>query len=246
MNLIPGVCTQCGATLSVEEGKDCMICPYCNTPFIVEKAIQQFNTTYIINNNYNAENIYINNAPEEKDFKVVAGKLVKYLGESADVVIPEGVRIIGEDVFKGTSIISVEFSDTVEEIEHGAFEDCKRLEKVSNSSNVKSIGIDAFRNCGMLVEFDFSSVKSLGRRAFEHTQIAYANLSVPITVVKGFREHPDPISINYLQIPPLDDVFMGSPYHRRYVDKRCLFCGGKLKGLFPPICVKCGQKKSYL
>lgn len=56
MALIPGICTQCGATLTADDTKDCMICPYCNTPFIVEKAINNFHNTYNISNS--TVNIY--------------------------------------------------------------------------------------------------------------------------------------------------------------------------------------------
>ena len=41
MPLVPGICTQCGATLSADTSKDRMLCPYCGTPFIVEKAINK-------------------------------------------------------------------------------------------------------------------------------------------------------------------------------------------------------------
>lgn len=50
MPLIPGICTNCGATLSVDQANECMVCPYCDTPFIVEKAVNNFNNTYNITN----------------------------------------------------------------------------------------------------------------------------------------------------------------------------------------------------
>ena len=45
MKLIPGICTQCGATLSVNKDTDKMVCPYCGAPFIVKNAIQQLKHT---------------------------------------------------------------------------------------------------------------------------------------------------------------------------------------------------------
>lgn len=56
MALVPGICTQCGATLSADNEKECMICPYCSTPFIVQKAINNFYNTYNISNSV----VYIN------------------------------------------------------------------------------------------------------------------------------------------------------------------------------------------
>ena len=244
MNLIPGVCTQCGATLSVEEGKDCMICPYCNTPFIVEKAIQQFNTTYIINNNYNAENIYINNAPEEKDFTIVAGTVVKYVGESPDPVIPDGVRKIGIEAFKGTNITSVTLSDTVDEIEESAFEECKRLVSVINNK-ASIIGYSAFYKCTELSEFDFESVKEIHEKSFAKTKIGYANISFPIIFVNHISNYKEEMKRHY-DIGKLGSAgykaFENSPYHVRVSEGRCVYCGGKIKGFLNQACVDCGKE----
>jgi len=43
MTIVPAKCTQCGAALNVDESLDAAVCEYCHTPFIVEKAINQFN-----------------------------------------------------------------------------------------------------------------------------------------------------------------------------------------------------------
>ena len=41
--LVPAVCTQCGASLEVDPSQEAAVCRYCNTPFIVDKAIQNYN-----------------------------------------------------------------------------------------------------------------------------------------------------------------------------------------------------------
>ena len=41
--LVPAVCTQCGAALEVDPTQEAAVCKYCNTPFIVDKAIQNYN-----------------------------------------------------------------------------------------------------------------------------------------------------------------------------------------------------------
>ncbi len=48
-NLVPAICTQCGGSLEVDPATDAAVCPFCGTPFIVEKAINQYNTTHINN-----------------------------------------------------------------------------------------------------------------------------------------------------------------------------------------------------
>ena len=40
--LVPAVCTQCGATLTVDPSKDAAVCQYCGTAFIVANAINQY------------------------------------------------------------------------------------------------------------------------------------------------------------------------------------------------------------
>ena len=46
--LVAAKCTNCGGSLTVNPGLEAAICPYCNTPYIVEKAINN----YRITNNY--------------------------------------------------------------------------------------------------------------------------------------------------------------------------------------------------
>lgn len=50
MPLVSAKCTSCGATLNVDQSLDAAICPYCGTPYIVEKAINNYNTTYRVDN----------------------------------------------------------------------------------------------------------------------------------------------------------------------------------------------------
>lgn len=42
MPIVPAKCTNCGADLQVDSSKDAAVCPYCNTAYIVEKAITNF------------------------------------------------------------------------------------------------------------------------------------------------------------------------------------------------------------
>ena len=47
--LVAGVCPQCGGQLEVDPAQDAAVCPYCGTPYVVSKAI----------NNYNVQNAHI-------------------------------------------------------------------------------------------------------------------------------------------------------------------------------------------
>ena len=53
MGVVAAKCTQCGAKIEVDDTKEAGICPYCNTPFVVEKAIKQYQAITNIENQTN-------------------------------------------------------------------------------------------------------------------------------------------------------------------------------------------------
>ena len=57
MAFVPAKCTQCGAAIEVDESKDAGICKYCGTPFVTEKAINNYNT--YVTNNFEGANINV-------------------------------------------------------------------------------------------------------------------------------------------------------------------------------------------
>ena len=66
MKIVPAKCPNCGGTLNVDLEKDAAICQYCGSPFIVQKAVDNYNTTInnqTINNSgtINVENVHIHN-----------------------------------------------------------------------------------------------------------------------------------------------------------------------------------------
>ena len=46
VKMVPAVCTQCGASLEVDPREEAAVCSYCGTPFIVQKAIQQYTVAH--------------------------------------------------------------------------------------------------------------------------------------------------------------------------------------------------------
>ena len=81
-----------------------------------------------------------------------------YIGSSTDVVIPAHinrvpVRYIHEAAFYGNeNIKSVVIPDSIIEIRHEAFSDCKRLMSISFGQGLTTIGYHAFYNCISLTE----------------------------------------------------------------------------------------------
>lgn len=43
--LVPAKCTNCGGVLDIDPDKDSAICPFCNSAFVVQQAIQNYNLT---------------------------------------------------------------------------------------------------------------------------------------------------------------------------------------------------------
>lgn len=65
MPLIAAKCTNCGGVLEVDSSKDAAICPFCNTPYVVEKAI----SNYHITNNIHAASVNIHGASADDLFR---------------------------------------------------------------------------------------------------------------------------------------------------------------------------------
>ena len=59
MKLVPAKCPLCGGTLQVDAEKEAAVCEFCKQPFIVEKAITNYNTTVVNNNNYDGATINV-------------------------------------------------------------------------------------------------------------------------------------------------------------------------------------------
>ena len=95
---------------------------------------------------------------ESPDYKEVDGiiytsdmqSLVSCSIDADDVTIPEGVTQIACHAFFKSHLKSVRLPDSLSDIQKGAFEDCKMLEKVDFGKGLTDIGIDVFRGCKSL------------------------------------------------------------------------------------------------
>ena len=84
------------------------------------------------------------------------------------VTIPDGVRVISENVFKNSIIESITFPNTIEYINKDAFSGCIYLTSVIFPPSLKTIGENAFKGCN-LKYIHFSECKnliSIGNNAF--------------------------------------------------------------------------------
>lgn len=120
MPLIPAICTQCGAKLEVDSGQEAAICPFCHTPFITEKAINNYNTTNITNiGNLHADVLNINDK-QSIDNRVKSGETFLKLHDytSARKIFSELTQDSPYDYRGWWGLIRVEsFDFTVERID---------------------------------------------------------------------------------------------------------------------------------
>ena len=67
MPFVQAKCVNCGAALEVDDTKDAAVCPYCNTPYIVEKAIRNY---------YNSNHVSDKRGMETNDLKEYLGMIL--------------------------------------------------------------------------------------------------------------------------------------------------------------------------
>lgn len=95
------------------------------------------------------------------------GTLTKYNGFDKNIVIPNGVKTIGYDVFRGYDIETVVIPEGVTSIESSAFYECDKLKSVSLPDSLNFIESFAFSDCKCLTSISIpKNVTSLGWCAF--------------------------------------------------------------------------------
>lgn len=114
------------------------------------------------------------------------GYLKEYNGTDKDVVIPDGVKEIGYEVFKGRNdITSITMPDSVTKIWADAFDGCSGLKNITLSQNLEYIALEAFRGCSSLTEITIpKSTTMLPGGMFEG-----CDSLVKITVEEGNTEY---------------------------------------------------------
>lgn len=114
--LVPAICTQCGSKLEVDPSTEAAVCPYCHTPFITEKAINNYNTTNITNiGNLHANVVNVSDS-QSIDNRVKSGETFIRLNDyaSAEKVFSELTETCPYD-YRGwwglIRVYSIDFSD---------------------------------------------------------------------------------------------------------------------------------------
>ena len=99
-----------------------------------------------------------------------------------NVIIPNSVKIIGEDAFKNTGLTNIIIPNSVTDIENNAFSRCKYLNTVKLPNSIESISSWLFSGCTSLTTINIpNSVKYIEKRAF-YDNISLKTLNIPNSV----------------------------------------------------------------
>ena len=218
MTITAAKCTQCNANIQVDSSKDAAICEHCNTPFIVEKAINLYNMTVRAQTA-----VVINTSSISQDFEIEGRTLKKYHGDAIDVVIPEDVLEIGDNAFRDCGqICNIILPEGLKKVGKNAFTACAMLERIKLPESLYAIPLNAFRFCHKLKQVDCS--RDLGA-----TILFHANFNWPV-----WYNYPIDYGIDALLQCLVSTVY---PFHI------CSICGsGRGFTSFRNRCIKCGTK----
>ena len=138
----------------------------------------------------------------QKEFEIQNGELVKYHGDGGEVVIPEGVTKICMDAFYKSGVTRVVIPDGVKCIGERAFKYCLQLESIVIPSTVKSIRQEAFYHCEALRDIEIPhGVSSIGDSAFLRCD-SLVEVNVPDSVKRiGLWAFFECKQLKYLKLP---------------------------------------------
>ncbi len=118
MSFVKVKCPRCGEILTVDDERTTWNCRFCNSAFRVEEGLRLY-------------------SGGECEFIIKSGVLTGYRGNSQEVIIPDGVTIIGDNAFENHSEITyIFFPESVNAIGSYAFLGCTGLTRV----NIPRIG----------------------------------------------------------------------------------------------------------
>ncbi|MBE6861475.1 MAG: tetratricopeptide repeat protein [Ruminococcus sp.] len=91
MALVPAKCTQCGGNIEVDNTHEAGICQHCGTPFITEKAINNYNT--FVTNNFAGANINVTSGNVDNLLKLAESVIEAGNGKEAIEYVNKALEI---------------------------------------------------------------------------------------------------------------------------------------------------------
>lgn len=121
-----------------------------------------------------------------RDFIIEERELIKYVGNSKHVVIPEGIEVIGAFAFKDSTFIEkVEFNSQLKIIKEAAFERCLNLQYLIFPAFLGRIEDKAFSRCFNVSYIEFNpTIEYIGKEVFSFcNKVKKVDLPASITMV---------------------------------------------------------------
>ena len=190
------------------------------------------------------------------DFLVWQGQLLAYKGTSKTPVIPDSVKTIGAEAFRGADITGVTIPSGVREIGSYAFYDCEALTAVDIPGSVSLIGDNAFSGCTALKSLTLhEGLQTLGESAFRDCE-ALTSVVLPegLTECMGCVFY-DCEALTQISFPgSLTRITLGdigeTEYYYALPDNAEIYCGSVFLGYksdYPAkVTVRPGTKTVYL
>lgn len=172
---LPSSLTSIGSNAFVDTAIETINIDAMTPPTVLADTFTGLTKDCVINVSMYAESLYKAdpvwskfNIKAVSEFEIEGTVLVKYVGTSLDVVIPEGITVIGENAFSNSLIVKVTMPKTLIEIQNNAFAQCTSLITVDfNDCKLEKIGDKAFNNCSMIETLELpASLKIIGAYAF--------------------------------------------------------------------------------
>lgn len=149
---------------------------------------------------------------EKEAFQMDGTTLVKYMGSSEVVYVPDSVRVIGYGAFENNdSIKKVVLPSRLETIEYNAFTECDNLLEIDIPDSVTYIGSAAFANCKSLCDVSIGKgVEELGSGIFAGctslVDVEVSEKSTTLTCLDGVLMSADRTYI-YQMLPGREEPF---------------------------------------
>ena len=179
ITLFGAYCPFCGLPMQFleEQTRTVKECPMCNAPIAFEEYMdfEKNSMGYNIIPNFSGESF------EADGFVVKNGMITEYKGDATEIITPENIIAIGEDVFKNNkSIKSVTITPNVKYIGHYAFYECGSLRKLVLSEGIIAIGNAAFAKCRKLEQVSIPNSLTAAGYCLFHTCENLKELLMPM------------------------------------------------------------------
>ena len=120
-----------------------------------------------------------------EDFEIENGVLTEYQGKDVDVIVPEGVREIGEGAFWRCDVESVRLPQGIRAIRSEAFMNCRSLRRINLPESVRTIETEAFHGSGLRAIRLPEGLERIEADCFSGTELTEIVIPQRVRVIKS-------------------------------------------------------------